>query len=218
MGFWRWNLTEPCCNPPAGLCQCTPCKWRVIEQSGYDPFVLSIDEDDEITVTEQPYFDLVELPQSVRGWYGHEQLRLNHVLDANDKGPPWRRLWQAQIPYAASDALAVGATHSRWEFGFGEWAYTVGGDVGFAESRLTWGLGIHPLSDGTLLRLPHNDRLVFAPIQYWWRAGEHNPPGWEARWNCWGPNKLLLEFAAGQFNVPEDETHEDWYVIVEPDV
>jgi hypothetical protein len=217
MGFWRFNPVEPCCNPPAGYCQCTPCKWKVTDHNGYDPFILAGGEG-EYEVTEQPYFQTQDLPQSVVGWYGHETLRLNGVLAPNDKGPPWRRTWQRAIPYSQAEAAAIEASHSRWVFGYHAWQYNVGEDVGFTETMLTWGLGIHPWADGTVPRLPGSSQVITAPIMYWWRAGEHNISGWERRWNCWGPNKLLLEFAFGQFNVPEDETQEDWYVIVEPDV
>lgn len=210
MGFWRNNPADPCCNPPAGNCQCTPCRWRIIGHSGGDPSA--------------NVFETLGLPISISAVSRfsrratNESLRRSGIISRI--GPPWRRIWSRAIEHTPAEAAAIGTTHSDWNFGYYQIGYHVGGAAGFDVSWTDWFLGLDLQDDpnsGTLL----TRSMVF---HFVWRFQPgSNVAGGPPYWNCWGPNKLYLEKTSEGFGsdgfVEFDPAnpHDNW-VIVEPDV
>ena len=223
MGFWKNNPSEPCCNPPAGYCQCQPCRWKVTEVQGYDP-VYSVANPD-LTTSDYDYFAEVGLPHSLAGYVSHQLLRINRAnIDAPGEGPPWLRLWQAAVDYPDGPAhpnndAGNPTPFSRWYFGFYNWFYDngIGGAPNVHEEQVSWGLGINLYAEGPRL-LKHGYPTTGDSItadEMWWLIPGYNLPGWENRWNCWGPNKLLAIENGKLFTFGPEPSR---YVIVEPDV
>lgn len=197
MGFWKFNPAEPCCNPPAGYCQCQPCRWRIVEiVQGAEPFIY-FGED----ASEQDYFEDVGLPRAMRGYTNHHEWLCKGLVSFRPK--PWHRLWHIEFTFA-------GLEYS-WAFGYGRW-FIPGATAIDAPllNRIGWGFcvtddpahdhGFEPW-EGLTGGLSGN-----SDTPLWMHVNGHH-----GAWNCWGENKLIF---VGDLS-SDDPTR---YVVVEPDL
>lgn len=220
MGFWRNNPTEPCCNPPAGFCQCQPCRWKVtFATSG----VWEVVYKNEITNQYEPFdhWAVVGVPQSLYAWTSAAQLHKYRVPSGTTppltiERAPWRRLWRSlvQYPERIGQYVLADPEHNNsvaYVFGYYDWAVESGGAfTGSAAIVRTWGFGLEDRTGKTLNPLPYLESTIRRPAMYWWVAG-HNVEGWESSWNCWGRNKLI-------YVDPEEGYDPTKAIIVEPDL
>ena len=190
--MWIYNPPEPCANPPAGHCQCTPCQWRVTEVVG--PSVRFE------TLLGQDYFDFVGLPQSLSG-HSHHAAWICRGL-AQETPPPWHRFWRKRI--------TAGGIVYHWWFGFGRWIIPGASSISPPKlDQVGWGLGLY---DATNFRddQPWNG----ITIEEGGLPGDVRAPLWlhTGRWYCWGENRLIFRGDLAAAVDPEQ------YITVEPAV
>lgn len=198
MGFWRFNPPEPCCNPPAGWCQCQPCRWKITSVSD-GPFLSEEEPGQSNGILASP------LPVILRGATKHSKIKLNGGISYD--GPPWFRMWRGLTTYQTiQSGISQGTSVDSWMvfwFGFAVWSLPDGWTPGL---RQTFGLKfVGVTSDRSGHPVPQEEG-PFSSFLFL------HAPGLSPKWDCWGQNKLyFVGDTVGEFDTAN-------VAIVEPDL
>lgn len=191
MGFWIYNPPDPCCHPPAGWCQCQPCRWKVTSISS----AAFLDAEETGAVPKTPF--------ALHGATRHTHIKINGGIGQH--GPPWYRMWRGLVDYEVfveGDFFSLSSWMAFW-FGFAWWRLPAGWTP---RDRHTFGLSLRGITvDSTGFQVPQEEG-PFSGFLF------IHQPGLSDKWNCHGPNRLYyVGDVVGEFD-------EDVYCVVEPDL
>lgn len=164
--MWIWNPPDPCCNPPAGYCQCQPCSWKVTFLRG--PLTLSGD-----VIAPDPY-------PVLRGASQHSVIKRHGGVTT--EGPPWYRLWRGLSNFQVVGQGPAEGAWMMWWFGYWRWSLPAGW---VPKLRETWGLAFRGVTNDRSGGIPPRTTVPYLTGSQWLHL-----PDYSGKWNCWGENRL----------------------------